>query len=218
MLWAVGVRQKFTAQTAPVAIGRASLMAKAWETLVNAAEYGEWNTFTWRVDTAGGKLREGKPAELSVLLRFPVVGMANATLGFEVLEVLRPTELGAKDLAQHAQDPSSPYAGASRVARICWGYQMVPAPLQPLILATRRCMELAEKKNNNKKKKNKNKSTAGALPPSAEDVVTLRHWDTNSGPLAPLVGLLFKDAIEDGFRRMTDDMRRHLEPFGMPAG
>ena len=54
-------------------------------------------------------------------------------------------------------------------SRICWAYQMVPMQLQPYILKTRRCMEVKESSNKN---------------------ISIRHYDINSGPLAPIIGFL----------------------------
>ena len=45
----------------------------------------------------------------------------------------------------------------------------------------------------------------------ADSAVFVRHDDRNSGLLAPLVRVLFKSAIEEGFVRMSADLARHLQ-------
>jgi nucleoside-diphosphate-sugar epimerase len=74
-------------------------------------------------------------------------------------------------------------------SRICWAYQMVPMQLQPYILKTRRCMEVKESNNKD---------------------ILVRHYDINSGPLAPIIGLLFYQPIVEGFHVMTMDLKEHL--------
>ena len=75
-------------------------------------------------------------------------------------------------------------------SRICWAYQMVPMQLQPYILKTRRCMEVKRRKKNND--------------------ILIRHYDINSGPLAPIIGFLFHDPIVEGFDIMTMDLKQFL--------
>jgi hypothetical protein len=50
------------------------------------------------------------------------------------------------------------------------------------------------------------------LSPDGKGVATVQihHFDQNVGPLAPLIKVLFKTAIEDGFRQMTEDLRNYL--------
>ena len=75
---------------------------------------------------------------------------------------------------------------------VCWAYHMVRPALQPFTLRTRRCMVAAP-------------SNAG---------VTVAHSDANTGPLAPLVRLLFKGAIERGFRTFNVDLKAHIAARG----
>jgi nucleoside-diphosphate-sugar epimerase len=73
--------------------------------------------------------------------------------------------------------------------RVCWQYNMVPEYLKKYVLRTRRCFEVSSNESN----------------------VLVRHFDCNSGPLAPLVKALYKDSVEAGFRKMTSDLRRRLK-------
>lgn len=76
--------------------------------------------------------------------------------------------------------------------RICWGYQLIPfAWLRSYILTTRRCME----------------TTLNV----ARDKVLVRHFDNNSGILAPLVRLIFANGIQEGFYRMNKDLQTYLK-------
>ena len=43
--------------------------------------------------------------------------------------------------------------------------------------------------------------------------VQIKHTDVNVGLLAPLVGLLYTDAIEAGFGQMTRDLRKWLAVY-----
>eukprot|EP00936_MAST-01D_sp_MAST-1D-sp1_P001788 g1788.t1 len=164
--------------------GSASL--RVFETLRKASSWHQWNTFTSHIDLgheahqADGRLHEGATAHLDVNLRLPLVGMRQLRrLEFRVIEVVPPS-----------QSPAS-------VGRICWAYQTLPAPLrvlQPLLLSTRRCMYVRSR-------------VAGEAGGAHDFGVDVRHDDRNSGFLAPLVRVLFKSAIEEGF------MLPHIEIF-----
>jgi hypothetical protein len=54
----------------------------------------------------------------------------------------------------------------------------VPPLLQPLVLSTRRCMELAVMPAS---------ASLQPLAPSTGDLLHIRHFDENVGPLSPLV-------------------------------
>eukprot|EP00040_Diaphanoeca_grandis_P030044 m.176964 g.176964 ORF g.176964 m.176964 type:complete len:599 (-) comp31866_c0_seq2:36-1832(-) len=73
--------------------------------------------------------------------------------------------------------------------RICWAYQIAPKPIQRFVLVTRRCMEVKE----------------------MNGFTMIRHFDINSGPMAPLVELLFTEPIVEGFDQMTHDLKKHLK-------
>ena len=74
-------------------------------------------------------------------------------------------------------------------ARICWSYRIVPTPLQRFVLSTRRCMEVR----------------------AFNMHVECRHFDVNTGPLAGLVGVMYRQPIENGFHAMTKDLKARLE-------
>lgn len=82
----------------------------------------------------------------------------------------------------------------SKNTRICWAYQMVPPFLQPYILKTRRCMEVKK----------------DGLKGGGNAQILIRHYDINSGPLAPIIGLLFRQPIVEGFQEMTRDLKKYI--------
>ena len=71
---------------------------------------------------------------------------------------------------------------------------MVPPFLQPYILKTRRCMEV--KKDN--------------IGDNRRAQILIRHYDINSGPLAPIIGFLFRQPIVEGFDEMTRDLKKYI--------
>ena len=73
--------------------------------------------------------------------------------------------------------------------KMCWGIQNTAYPFLDLILSSHRCCELR-------------------FQPGIG--VQVQHSDKNIGYLAPLVSLLYKNTIEQGFQQMTSDMRNRL--------
>ena len=144
------------------------------------------------MDIKGGrtKLFPGVDAVLTVNLALPIIGVVELKdLPFEVLEVNED--------------------------RICWAYQMVPKVLQPYMLTTRRCMEIRTvhlpplNQPNNQGEPPKAVDTDPPTLPERR-AVQVRHFDRNTGPLAPLIEVLFKSAIENGFLQMTDDLQIYV--------
>ena len=77
----------------------------------------------------------------------------------------------------------------SQQHKMCWGIQNTAYPVLDLILSSHRCCELR-------------------FQPRIG--VQVQHSDKNIGYLAPLVSLLYKNTIEQGFQQMTIDMRNRL--------
>ena len=73
--------------------------------------------------------------------------------------------------------------------KMCWGIQNTAYPVLDLILSSHRCCELRW---------------------LDKIGVQVQHSDKNIGYLAPLVSLLYKNTIEQGFQQMTIDMRNRL--------
>ena len=40
--------------------------------------------------------------------------------------------------------------------------------------------------------------------------IFVRHYDINSGPLAPIIGFLFRQPIVEGFDEMTRDLKKYI--------
>ena len=171
--------------------GGGSASLRVFDALREASSWHEWNTFTSNIDLGrAAQKAEGLAADGRLHEGATAHLDVNLRLPLVGMRQLRRLEFRVIEVVPPSRSPAS-------VGRICWAYQTLPGPLrvlQPLLLSTRRCMYVRD-------------PVAG----EADSAVFVRHDDRNSGLLAPLVRVLFKSAIEEGFVRMSADLARHLQ-------
>jgi hypothetical protein len=138
-------------------------LAKASSLLLAIKGWSTWNSFTSTVLVVSGHGRFEAGADVELTVRLDPAAEP-LKLPFQV-EVAEPN-------------------------KICWSYQMLSKPIQPLVLRTYRCMLL-----------DIDASTHG---------IRLRQVDRNWGPVSLIVRMLFSQQIAGGFDAMAQDMRVKL--------
>ena len=165
--------------------GNTMTLEKVYDVMYDFPNYKNWNTFTYDVHVIkdGNNDDDGSSISSSSAENTASAVVAGDSAILKVNLRVPFTNIKNNMILNFE------FLEIKQNSRICWAYQMVPMQLQPYILKTRRCMEVKRRKNND---------------------ILIRHYDINSGPLAPIIGFLFHDPIVEGFDIMTMDLKQFL--------